>query len=64
MFKSPDELRKFSLALTSQMKSEGFVKQSKILEHRANLPCTTGREWLGELGAGVEKNTIFGMSVE
>jgi len=54
MFKSPDALRHFTLALASQMRVEGNMKQSRILEHRANLVCTTGWEWLGELGAGIE----------
>ena len=55
MFESPDTLRKFTLAVSTQLKSEGFVEQSKILEHRANLVCTTGWEWLGELGLGVKE---------
>ena len=55
MFESPDTLRKYALAVSAQMRSEGLAEQSKILEHRANLPCTSGWEWLGELGLGVEK---------
>ncbi len=52
---SPSDLRKFALTLALKMKSEGYTKQSKILSHRATLPCTTGWEWLGELGLGIEK---------
>ena len=54
MFKSPSALRKFALAVSSQLRTEGFIEQSKILEQRAKLACTTGWEWLGELGLGVE----------
>lgn len=64
MFESPDALRKFSLALASEMKDHGLIKQSRILKHRANLPCTTGWEWLGELGAGIEKIRSFGKQSE
>jgi hypothetical protein len=55
MFESPDSLRIYVLAVASELRNEGFVDQSNILEHRANLACTTGWEWLGELGLGVEK---------
>ena len=48
-------MRKYALAVSAQMRSEGLAEQSKILEYRANLPCTSGWEWLGELGLGVEK---------
>ena len=60
MFKSPDALRRYALAVSSQLRNEGFVESSNILEHRAKLPCTTGWEWLGELGLGVEKIINFG----
>jgi len=54
MFESPDSLRKYALAVAAQLRSNGFIEQSEMLEHRANLACTTGWEWLGELGLGVE----------
>ena len=54
-FKSPDELKRYALALASCMKAQGYQKQASILESRANLPCTTGWEWLGELGEGINK---------
>jgi len=55
MFKSPDTLRDFALELAGQLETNGFHLQSSILTQRANLPCTTGWEWLGELQLGVEQ---------
>jgi len=43
------------------LRTEGFIKQSEILEQRANLACTTGWEWLGELGLGIEKISDLGV---
>jgi len=60
MFESPDTLRKYALAVASQLRTEGFIKQSEILEQRANLACTTGWEWLGELGLCIEQITALG----
>ena len=37
------------------MKAQGYQEQASILESRANLPCTTGWEWLGELGKGINQ---------
>jgi len=54
MFKSPDELKNCVLDISSLLREEGLVEQSELLEDKANLACTTGWEWLGELGAGVE----------
>jgi len=54
-FDSPDSLRKYALAVALHLRNTGFIKQSEILEQRANVACTTGWEWLGELGLGVEK---------
>ena len=55
MFKSPEALRKYALAVSSQLRNEGLIEHSIILEHCAKLPCTTGWEWLGELELGVEE---------
>ena len=60
MFESPDTLRKYALAVASQLRIEGFIKQSEILEQRANLDSTTGWEWLGDLELGVEQITDLG----
>jgi hypothetical protein len=60
MFKSPDELRKFVLDISSRIRAEGLIKQAEILEHRANLVCTTGQEWLRELGEGVKAANSLG----
>lgn len=54
-FKSPDDLRRYALALASFMKAQGYQEQASILEARANLPCTTGWEWLGELSEGINQ---------
>ena len=54
-FKSPDEFRRYALALASVMKAQGYQEQASILESRANLPCTTGWEWLDELGEGINQ---------
>ena len=54
-FESPDDLRRYALALASFMKAQGYREQANILASRANLPCTTGWEWLGELGEGINQ---------
>ncbi len=59
-FDSPDSLWKYSLSVALLMESEGYKQQSKILEHRTKLSCTSGWEWLGELATGIKKIKAFG----
>jgi len=60
MFKSPDKLRQYTLAIAAQLRSEGYKEQSNILESVSNLPCTTGWEWLGELSLEITKLKTLG----
>ena len=60
VFSSPDELRKYSLALASEMMVAGYKEQSRILEFQANMVCTTGWEYLGELLEGVYQVRAIG----
>ena len=53
MFKTPEDFQRYLLALASEMKVAEYIEQSKILEFRARMPCTTGWEWLGEILEGV-----------
>ena len=57
---TPSALRKYALALAAVLYTEGYVTESSLLEEAARLPCTTGGEWLSELGAAcirINKNT-------
>ena len=59
-FESPDDLRKYSLELSSALMVAGYNEQAIILESKARLCCTTGWEWLGELSTGVQRIRAMG----
>ena len=52
-FKSPSELWNFSIEVANLLSESGFIAQAKTLESATKLVCTTGGEWLSELGACV-----------
>ncbi len=60
-FESPDDLWKYSLDPASALIAEGYKEQAAILESKAKLSCTTGWEWLGELGVGVQQIRAMGI---
>jgi hypothetical protein len=54
-FSSPSDLRAFVLNLADEFASAGMPEASGRLREAATLPCTTGSEWLGELGLAVRE---------
>ncbi|MEE2730546.1 MAG: hypothetical protein VYA55_06955 [Pseudomonadota bacterium] len=48
------------MSLVDQLKSDGFEDQAGILESATKMVCTTGWEWLGELGIRVKKVQSMG----
>ncbi|HEV2350491.1 MAG TPA: hypothetical protein VG028_11670 [Terriglobia bacterium] len=54
-FSSPGELRDFVLKLADELAIAGISEAAEHLHAAATLPCTTGSEWLGELGLAVRE---------
>ncbi len=48
------------MSLVDELKSEGFIEQAEVLESATKMVCTTGWEWLGELGLGIRKVQSMG----
>jgi hypothetical protein len=49
-FNSPDALRKFALSAAAQLREGGREGAAGDLEDAANAACSSGWEWLGQLG--------------
>jgi len=52
-FESPDVLWRYALDMVGQLRLHGLVEEARVLEGATRKCCTTGWEWLGELGAAV-----------
>ncbi|HEV2232939.1 MAG TPA: hypothetical protein VGV68_05995 [Terriglobia bacterium] len=54
-FPSPSDLRAFVLNLADELARAGMPEASERLRGAACAVCTTGSEWLGELGHAVRE---------
>ena len=54
-FSSPSEFRKYVLAVSAALDVHGYHDDSMMLEDAARMSCTTGGEWLSEIGSAVRK---------
>lgn len=54
-FASPSDLRAFVINLSDELARAGLPEASERLRAAATASCTTGSEWLGELGLAVRE---------
>lgn len=49
-FDTPDALREFAVETAAMMRTAGLLEAARKLDSAAAAVCTTGSEWLGEIG--------------
>jgi hypothetical protein len=49
-FDTPDALRDFAVETAAMMRTAGLLEAARKLDSAATAACTTGSEWLGEIG--------------